>query len=89
MQAPPFLNEKEQAPPQAPPPSLSKAERKQRRKQLSDMAEQFARMRRSIDSAHDKSVTLPGSTVGLIPGPDSGRALTAEVDASSSPAVKK
>ncbi len=87
-QALPFLNGKAPDPPQTPVPSLSKAERKLRRQQLNDMGKQFARMRRNIDSAHDKSVTLPGSTVGLIPGPDSGRALTVEADASTS-AVKK
>ena len=70
-------------------PSLSKAERNQRRQQLRDMTKQFARMRRSIDSARDKNVPLPGSTVGLIPGPDSGRAVASEVDESTPSAVKK
>jgi|CXWL01.1.fsa_nt_gi hypothetical protein len=71
-------------------PSLSKVERKKRLQQMRDMAKELARVRRGIEKSRDKSVTLTGDTVGLIPGPETGRALTSEVEASTpSSALKK
>ena len=70
----------EGGPPQprsGPPAPLSDIERKERLEQLRDMTRQFTRLRRGIDGARDKSVTLPGDTAVMIPRPASGGPLDA------------
>lgn len=62
------------------PPPLSDVEKKERLEQLKEMRKEFSRMRRGIDSARDKTVSLPGSTAAIIPGRESGGMLGAVED---------
>lgn len=71
-------DESDEEPPVGPPPPLSDVEKKERMEQLRSMTTQFTRMRRNIDGARDKSVSLPGSTAAVIAGRASGGALTVE-----------
>lgn len=59
------------------PPPLSEVEKKERIEELRQMRQEFTRMRRDIDDARDKSVTLPGNTAAIIPGRKSGGLLGA------------
>ena len=62
------------------PPPLSEVEKKERLAQLREMGDEFTRMRRGIDGARDKSVSLPGQTAAIIPGRKSGGMLGAVED---------
>ena len=62
------------------PPRMTAAEKKERLEQLKAMRLEFTRLRRGIDGARDKSVSLPGSTAAIIPGRESGRMLGAVED---------
>lgn len=57
-----------EGPPQGPPPPLSKAEVRERRRRLRELTRELERMRRGMEGGRDKSVTLPGDTVSPIPG---------------------
>ncbi len=63
------------------PSPLSAVERKMRMAQLKEMRLELSRMRRGIEGARDKSVSLPGSTAIILPGRESGRMLGAVEEA--------
>lgn len=71
-------DETDEEPPTGPPPPLSEVEKKERIEQLRTMTNQFTRLRRNIDGARDKSVSLPGSTAAVLSGRKSGGALVVE-----------
>ena len=56
-----------EGPSQGPPPRLSKAEVRERRRRLRELTRELESMRRGMESGRDKSVTLPGDTVNPIP----------------------
>lgn len=63
------------------PPPLTAAEKKERMDNLKAMRLEFTRMRRGIDGARDKSVSLTGQTAAIIKGRQSGGMLGAVSDA--------
>ena len=63
------------------PPPMTAAEKKARMAELKEMRLEFTRMRRGIEGARDKSVSLPGTTAAIIPGRQSGGLLGAAEDA--------
>lgn len=63
------------------PPPLTAAEKKERLENLKEMRLEFTRMRRGIDGARDKSVSLTGQTAAIIKGRQSGGMLGAVEDA--------
>lgn len=71
--------EARQESPAAPPP-MTAAEKKARLAELKEMRLEFTRMRRGIDGARDKSVSLPGTTAAIIAGRQSGVLLGAAED---------
>lgn len=71
------MEEGESAPARESTQPLTEEGKKERMQQLKEMRQEFTRMRRGIDDARDKSVSLKGNTAAIIKGRESGGMLGA------------